>query len=135
MLALPASALLVSQLLDAHQAEAKRLDKAEIAKAGQDVYKRQPEYYEKSADAGQHVQQLAHSSAGYPIQAVEIRAESEDLPPAFRLYADHPLIQVDHLGRHLVRQILLYSDEPSNCLLYTSRERFERFNRKFFCGK
>ena len=37
VLALPASALLVSQLLDAHQAEAKRLDKAEIAKAGHEI--------------------------------------------------------------------------------------------------
>jgi len=70
--------------------------------------------HQRPEDAGQNELQLAHSTAAYPIAAVEIRAESEDLPPAFRLMPDHPAIRADVLGERLVRQVLLYSDEPDN---------------------
>jgi len=63
---------------------------------------------------GQHEFQISHTSSGFPITVVEIRAESEDLPPAFRLWSDHPVIRADVLGERLARQILLYSDEPAN---------------------
>jgi hypothetical protein len=58
--------------------------------------------------------QLAHASSGYPITAIEIRAESEDLPPAYRLMPAHPAIRADSLGERLVQQLLLFSDEPAN---------------------
>ncbi|GAB4423672.1 MAG: hypothetical protein OHK0015_01470 [Chloroflexi bacterium OHK40] len=65
-------------------------------------------------EAGQHEIQLAHSTSGFPIGATEIRAESEDLPPAFRLLPGHPSLAADALGERLTRQVLLYSDEPEN---------------------
>ncbi len=70
--------------------------------------------HESSRDAGQHQIQLAHATSGYPITAVEIRAESEDLPAAFRMLPDHPAIRADALGMRLARQMLLYGDEPEN---------------------
>lgn len=70
--------------------------------------------YEDYHDAGQNEIQLAHATSGYPITAVEIRAESADLPPAFRLMPDHPTIRADALSERLTRQVLLYSDEPEN---------------------
>jgi hypothetical protein len=65
-------------------------------------------------DKGQHELQLAHASSGYPITAIEIRAESEDLPPAYRLMPTHPAIRADSLGERLVQQLLVFSDEPQN---------------------
>lgn len=65
-------------------------------------------------DRGQHEIQLAHATSGFPITAVEIRAEGEDLPPAYRLMPDHPSVRADALGERLARQVLLYSDEPEN---------------------
>ncbi len=70
--------------------------------------------HERWQDAGQHEVQLAHATSGYPITATEIRVESEDLPPAFRLLPGHPTLTADALGEHLARQVLLYSDEPEN---------------------
>jgi hypothetical protein len=70
--------------------------------------------HDRWQDAGQHEVQLAHASSGFPIGATEIRAESEDLPPAFRLLPGHPALAADALGERLARQVLLYSDEPEN---------------------
>lgn len=70
--------------------------------------------HERRQDAGQHEQMLAHASSGFPISAIEIKAESEDLPPAFRLLPGHPTLSADALGERLARQVLLYSDEPTN---------------------
>ncbi|MCS6939888.1 MAG: DEAD/DEAH box helicase [Roseiflexus sp.] len=71
-------------------------------------------HHQEYSDAGQHELRLSHASVGFPITAVEIRAESEDLSPDFRLLPDHPSIRADALGVGLARQILLYSDEPAN---------------------
>ncbi|NJK81356.1 MAG: hypothetical protein HC914_16290 [Chloroflexaceae bacterium] len=71
--------------------------------------------YRPSEAAGQDMFQLAHSSSGYPISAVEImpnRAGREI--PGYTLESDHPSVACDTLGQHLVKQIVLYSDEAAN---------------------
>ncbi|WP_165774698.1 DEAD/DEAH box helicase [Candidatus Viridilinea mediisalina] len=64
--------------------------------------------------AGQHECMLAHASSGFPISAIEIRAEREDLPTAFWLRPGHPTLRADPLGERLTHQLLLYSDEANN---------------------
>ncbi len=65
-------------------------------------------------DAGQHEYQLAHSSSGYPILAVEIRTAQDDIPPDYRLTPKKAAVSCDPLGVHLAHEIILYSDEPEN---------------------
>ena len=64
--------------------------------------------------AGQDVQQLAHSTSAFPISASSITAERPTPTRAYTLDSRHPSIALDPLGQELIEQVVLHSDETAN---------------------
>jgi hypothetical protein len=69
-------------------------------------------YHEDQRQKGANEHQLAHSSSGYPILAVDIQFEDGEPSPASLLTPASPALRADPLGVRLARQVVLYSDEP-----------------------
>lgn len=64
--------------------------------------------------AGQIVQQLAHSTSAFPISASSITEERTTPTRAYTFDPRHPSIALDPLGKELIGQIVLHSDETAN---------------------
>ena len=65
-------------------------------------------------EAGQDVQRLAHSTSAYLIGATDISSRRRTPTPDYTFDQTHSSIALDPVGRHLVGQIVLHSDEPAN---------------------
>lgn len=65
-------------------------------------------------ETSQTVQQLAHSTSAYPISATYIQSRRLTPTPAYTFSSQRLEVMTDPLGRKMVQQIVLHSDEADN---------------------